>query len=216
MMKSIKIDELGDEEPHLRACAQLDADHADPRHSHDEDDAEDQRAPACWPRGCPSRRVRTCTAPRCRARLGMMIRSAIMLLQPPSQPERGPIARRDPAEVGPAVGVGPVEVEERRRDAAHRDERHPHDRGRLEPDREGDESQGGGEAVRRRSRRDPDDGRRREAQRASLQALALDRSTRSRGSGDFGGHLFPLRCLCAPVGAHDRRSAPRWQVHDQV
>ena len=41
-----------------------------------------------------------------------------MLLQPPSQPVRGPIAARHPAEVRPAVGVGPVQVEERRGDAA--------------------------------------------------------------------------------------------------
>ena len=121
------------------------------------------------------------------ARLGMMMRSAIMLLQPPSHPVRGPIARH-PGEVRAAIGIGAIEVEERGGDARHRDEREPHDRRRLEPDFGGDEAERGRQAVAGRSGGDADHGRRHETERARLQALALDRAAELRLSN---GHVAP-------------------------
>ena len=56
---------------------------------------------------------------------------------PAAEPARcaAPSTRVTQREVRAAVGIGAVEVEERGRDARHRDERDPHDGRRLEPDR---------------------------------------------------------------------------------
>ena len=120
--------------------AQLDADDADPGHAHDERDAERQGPPVVV--GGPSRpnsRNVYCAAMSGQAghddEVGDHDAPAAR-----SSPVRGPIDRVTHAEVGPAVRVGPVEVVEGGRDAAHRDERDPHDRRGLEADRGGDEA----------------------------------------------------------------------------
>ena len=82
--------------------------------------------------------------------------------------------------------------------------------GDWKPDVVGDEAERRREAVAGRGRRDTDDGRRHEAERAALQALALDRS--ARRSGDIGGHASPCDRDCATVCAHDRRSAGQRQA----
>ena len=110
---------------------------------------------------------------------------------PPAEPAGARTHRaRDPGEVRAAVGVGSVQVEERRRDAAHRDERDPHDRGRLEPHVERHEPERCGDAVGRCRGRDPDDGRRRQPECPRLQTLALGHATRS--GLDLARHEAPL------------------------
>ena len=96
--------ELDQQQSHLRPRAELDTDHADPGHRQDERDPETEIRPVVVRESVEAEEQERVLATAICARLGMMMRSAIIELHPPSHPVRGPIDRVTHAKFVPQSG----------------------------------------------------------------------------------------------------------------
>ena len=132
--------------------------------------------------------------------------------QPPIQPIHGPNALVPQVNVVPQSGVSWDSSSIGEGDQQHRDEGQHEHRRRLVTDREHHVAQRGGQAVRGRDRRQPDDDVADQAERAGLQSLvARDMGRRFR---DCHGPEYTVHWCCryAKVVLGNRRRNRFWHV----
>ena len=173
-------EDLGAEQPDLRARRQLDAVDADRGHDHDPDHADERDRERRVGRALPADQQEAVEAGDLRQvrhhdDVGDDDRPAAH-----PAPRRAHRARH-PRERRAAVRVGAVHVVVRRRDEQHRQEGEDQDRRRLQPDRGHDEREHRGERVAGRGRGDADHDARDEPERVRLQALLLDHPSSLHG-----------------------------------